>query len=52
MAKLTDLETRTILKKLAILLPLFYAILFILEGILSGSFQIKYLGTLPFDHIA
>lgn len=52
MAKKSERTTKVILIKLAILLPAFYAVFYVLDGIMVGSFQLTEDGTLPFDWIS
>ena len=49
MAKKSERTTKVILIKLAILLPAFYALFYVLDGIMVGSFGISEDGTLPFE---
>lgn len=50
MAKTTDSESRTIVKKLAMFIPCFYIVYYLLSVILVGSFKLNYkeLGKYPF----
>eukprot|EP00164_Ancoracysta_twista_P002132 GFYU01002815.1.p1 GENE.GFYU01002815.1~~GFYU01002815.1.p1 ORF type:complete len:151 (+),score=39.88 GFYU01002815.1:128-580(+) len=50
MSKKSDDDTATILKKLGILIPLFYVILFILAAILSAAYDFDFDANLPFEY--
>lgn len=49
MGKVSDDKTTTILKNLAILVVVFYAIYYIIAAILAAGFKVHFNGTLPFD---
>jgi hypothetical protein len=49
MGRVTDDDTKTILKNLGILVVLFYAVFYILSAIFTAAFHVKFTGTLPFD---
>jgi len=49
MGKVSDDDTKTILKNLGILAVLFYALFYIFSAIFTAGLDVKFNGTLPFD---
>lgn len=49
MGKVSDDDTKTILKNLGILIFLFYAVYYILSAIFTAAFDVHFNGKLPFD---